>query len=121
MSLGLGFDYVTAPHIPGLPDGAKHWGGVAQYVSYQIDPRFTLNTRLEWYKDAADGFSTGAPVSANYYEATVGVAIKPFAENPILSHLLLRPEIRYDHADQQVFAGGHENQFTFSMDALFTF
>ena len=104
-----------------MAGGSKQWGGVAQYISYQFDPHVTLNTRLGWYKDVADGFSTGSPISANYYEATVGVAIKPFPENNILSHLLFRPEDRYDLADQSVFAGGSKNQLTFSVDALFTF
>lgn len=121
LSLGLGFDYVDAPHIPGVSGNAQQWGGVAQYVSYAVDPHFTLNTRLEWYKDAANGFSLGAPVSADYYAATVGVAVKPFPNNNILSHLLFRPEIRYDYADQPVFASGEHHQLTFSMDALFTF
>ena len=100
---------------------AKQWGGVAGYVSYAFDPRFTLNTRLEWYKDAANGFSTGAPVSANYYEATVGVAIKPFPNDKFLSKLLFRPEVRYDHSDQPVFDRGDKDQLTFSVGALFTF
>jgi hypothetical protein len=121
LSLGLGFDYVVTPNIPGLPEGTKQWGGVAQYVSYAIDPRFTLNTRLEWYKDAANGFSTGAPVSADYYAATVGVAIKPFPNHNVFSHLLIRPEVRYDYSDQPVYGTGDHNQFTFSVDALFTF
>jgi hypothetical protein len=121
LSLGLGIDYVDAPQIPGLTSGAKQWGGVAGYVSYAFDPHFTLNTRLEWYRDAANGFSTGAPVSANYYEATVGVAIKPFLTDKILSKLLFRPEVRYDHADHSLFNSGDRNQWTFSVDALFTF
>ena len=121
LRLGLGFDYVSAPHIPGLSNGAKHWGGVTGYVSYAIDPRFTLNTRLEWYGDAADGFSSGAPVSANYNEATVGMAIKPFPSDHVLSRLLFRPEVRYDHSNRPVFDGGLQDQLTFSVDALFTF
>jgi hypothetical protein len=121
LGLGLGFDCVVAPHIPGLPDGAKQWGGVAGYVSYAIDPHFTLNTRLEWYKDAANGFSTGAPVGANTYEATVGVAIKPFPKDGIPSHLLFRPEVRYDHSNRPVFDGGRQDQLTFSVGALFAF
>ena len=121
LSLGLGSDYVETTKIPGLSDGAKQWGGVAGYGSYALDPHFTLNTRLEWYKDAADGFSTGAPVGANYYEATVGVAIKPFPKDNILSHLLFRPELRYDHSDRSVFGSGDRDQLTFSMDTLFTF
>ena len=121
LSLGLGFDYVEAPHITSLTGNDKQWGGVAGYLSYAFDPRFTLNTRLEWYEDAANGFSTGAPVRANYYETTVGVAIKPFPNDNILSHLLFRPEIRYDNSDHSVFGGGNENQLTCSLDALLTF
>jgi hypothetical protein len=121
LSLGLGVDFVDAPHIPGLTGGAKQWGGVAGYVSYAFDTHFTLNTRLEWYRDAAHGFSTGAPVSANYYEATVGAAIKPFLTDKILSKLLFRPEVRYDHADHSLFNSGDRNQWTCSVDALFTF
>ncbi len=121
LSLGLGIDYVHAPQIPGLTSGAKQWGGVAGYVSYAFDPHFTLNTRLEWYRDAANGFSTGAPVSASYYEATAGVAIKPFPNDKFLSKWLFRPEVRYDHADHSLFNSGDKNQWTFSVDALFTF
>jgi hypothetical protein len=51
----------------------------------------------------------------------VGVAIKPFPNDKILSKWLLRPEIRYDHADHSVFNGGDRNQWTVSADALFTF
>jgi hypothetical protein len=121
LSLGMGFDYVETPHIPGLTGGAKQWGGMAGYGSYAFDPHFTLNTRLEWYKDAANGFSTGAPVSADYYAATVGVAIKPFPKDKILSNLLFRPEVRYDYADRAVFNSGDHNQLTVSVDAILTF
>ena len=121
LSLGLGIDYVYASKIPGLTGGGKQWGGVAGYASYAIDPRFTLNTRLEWYIDAADGFSNGAPVSANYFAITAGVAIKPFPNHKVLSKWLFRPEIRYDHSDQPVFNNGDRNNWTCSVDALFTF
>ncbi len=121
LSLGLGTDYVVAPAIPGLTTKPKGWGGVAGYASYAIDPRFALNTRLEWYKDAADGFSTATPVAANFYELTAGVAIKPFPKDALLSHFLLRPEIRYDHSDRSLFSTGERDQLTFSMDGLFTF
>ncbi len=121
LSLGLGIDYVYASQIPGLTGGGKQWGGVAGYVSYAIDPRFTLNTRLEWYNDSANGFSNGAPVSANYYEITAGVAIKPFPNHKVLSKWLFRPEIRYDHADHPIFNNGDRNNWTCSMNALFTF
>jgi len=61
LSLGLGFDYVEAPHIPGLSAGAKQWGGAAGYVSYAFDPRFTLNTRLECYATPPMASPAGRP------------------------------------------------------------
>ncbi len=120
LSLGAGIDYVDAPHIPGFGSGDQ-WGGVAGYASYVIDPHFTWNNRLEWYEDAAQGFSNGAPGSANYYEITTGLAVKPCPKDKILSNLLLRPEIRYDYCDSPFFDDGQHNQFTFSVDALFQF
>ena len=122
LSLGLGSDYVVTPKIPVLGNGTKEWGGVAGYISYALDPHFTLNTRLEWYRDAANGFSTGAPLSANYYEVTGGVAIKPFPKDKVFSNLLFRPEFRYDRSDHSVFNNSDRNhELTFSMDTLFTF
>ena len=121
LSLGIGFDYVETPKIPGSTSGAKQWGGVAGYVSYALDPHLTLNTRMEWYDDAANGFSTGSSVGANYYEATAGVAIKPFPKDKYLSGLLFRPEIRYNHSDRSVFNSNGRDELTFSVDALFTF
>jgi hypothetical protein len=121
LSLGLGFDYVYVPQIPGVAGSDKQWGAVDAYVSYAIDSRFTLNARLEWYNDSANGFPTGAPSSANYYAITAGVAIKPFPNDKVFSHLLFRPEIRYDYCDHPNFAMGDHGQLTFSMDALFTF
>ena len=50
----------------------------------------------------------------------LGVAYVHAPHTPSLSHLLVRPEIRYDHAAQQVFAGGRNNQLTSSADALLT-
>ena len=121
LDLGIGIDYVETPNIPGLPEGTKQWGGVAGYASYTLDPHFTLNTRLEWYDDAANGFSNAAPSGANYYEVTGGVAINPFPKDKNLSGLLFRPEIRYDHSDRSVFSSGQRDQLTFSMDAIVTF
>jgi hypothetical protein len=119
LSLGLGGDFVNAPRIPGL-EGVQQWGGVAGYISYVLEPHVTLNGRVEWYHDT-DGYSTGASVGANYYEATLGFAIKPAPHHPIWSNLLFRPEIRYDYADQRVFASGDKDQVTLSIDGLFTF
>ncbi len=119
--LGLCLDYVTAPQIPASSIGSPKWGGAAGYLSYTINKNVTLNSRLEAYSDAAGGFSAGAPQSANFYEATLSFAVKPLPGGYTLSHLLLRPEIRYDLSDQPLYGAGDKNQLTFSIDALFTF
>ncbi|MDD5427742.1 MAG: outer membrane beta-barrel protein [Candidatus Omnitrophica bacterium] len=121
LSLGTGIDIVNAPHIPGLERGSKQWGGIAGYASYAVAPHSTVNTRLEWFNDSSDGFATGAGTGANYYEATLGVAVKLFPKDKILSNFLFRPEVRYDWSDHAVFAGGDRSQVTLSGDVLFTF
>jgi hypothetical protein len=80
LSLDFGVDYVRTPHIPAVPGNDQRWGGVGGYVSYALDPRFTLNIRLEWYKDDLNGYSTDAQTSADCYAVTAGVAIKPFLD-----------------------------------------
>jgi len=126
LSVGLGTDVVIVPEIPGYPEGAKQWGGVAGYVSYALNQFATLNFRAEWFNDSSDGYSTGTTTGANYVETTLGVAIKPFPKDKILSQLLIRPEIRYDGATQRVFAtgdnrSGEKGQLTLSTDAIFMF
>lgn len=121
LSVGLGGDFVNAPHIPGLDKGAKQWGGVTGYGSYAFNPHVTLNSRGEWYIDAANGFSNGASTRANYYEFTLGPAIRPFAKNKYLSQILLRPEIRFDFSNQAVFGSGEKIQVSLSGDILYTF
>lgn len=121
LSIGTGIDFVNAPQIPGLKDGTKQWGAVDGYLSYAIDSRFTLNTRLEWYNDSSNGFATGTATGANYYESTVGIAIKPFPNDKTLSSLLIRPEVRYDWSNRKVFDTGDKGQLTLCGDALFTF
>lgn len=119
--LGTGVDFVNAPHIPGLDRGSKQWGGIAGYLSYALDRYSTLNTRVEWFNDSSYGFATGAPTGANYYEATMGIAVRPFPKDKLLSRLLLRPEIRYDWSDKRVYATGDKGELTLSGDILFTF
>jgi len=121
LSLGTGLDFVDTPQIPGLKKGSKQWGAVDGYVSYALDPHFTMNSRLEWYNDSSNGFATGAATGASYYEATFGVAIKPFPKDKIFSNLLLRPEIRYDWSNRRVFDNRDKGHLTLCGDVLFTF
>jgi hypothetical protein len=94
------------------------WYGVAAYAKYDLSPMFAINARGEWFndKDGARGLGT------NVYEATLGVSIKPFPDNEIGSNLVIRPEVRYDYAQEALFDGGTDHdQLTVGVDAIFTF
>ena len=126
LNIGLGVDFVNAPRLPGYSEGSKQWGGITGYASYAINQYVTLNSRAEWFNDSSDGYATGAAAGANYVEVTGGVAIKPFPKDKIFSSLLIRPEIRYDGSNNNVFntgdiRTGEKGELTLSGDALFTF
>jgi hypothetical protein len=93
--------------------------GVAQYASYTLTDTLTLNGRAEIFRDDNNFFVTGfsanndpvraeqglslassefvAPGSnATYTEMTVGLTYKPSVAP--LEGLLVRPELRWDHA-----------------------
>jgi hypothetical protein len=126
LSLGLGTDFVNTPKIPGYSDNSKQWGGVAGYISYAINRFLTFNFRSEWFVDSSDGFATGAGTRANFVENTMGLAIKPFPKDKLLSGMIIRPEIRYDGSNKRVFNTANQNigdkgELTLAGDILFTF
>jgi hypothetical protein len=118
--------------------------GAAQYASYTLTDTFTLNGRLEYWRDDHNFFvasfpsnssfvqlQQGFPVfvhtapgtNTSYGEMTLGVTWKPAIPAPVTG-LLVRPEIRWDHA----FTGNHpfnaqmnNNAFTIATDAVVTF
>ena len=119
LSVSANADYGSAPHALG-PTSAQWWG-IAGYASYILNPMFTLNGRLEWYRDD-NGFTLGGPGRLNVYEATIGTAIKPFPSDAIGQNLVIRPELRWDLADKAFFDGGTDHyQFSFGIDAYFTY
>jgi hypothetical protein len=119
--------------------------GVAQYASYTLSDTLTLNGRAEIYRDdnnffvsgfvnndgfdlAQKGLSTvlvsGAKHATTYGELTVGVTYKPSGLPPIISGLLIRPEIRWDTdlGGASAFNGGTANSsFTAASDVVLTF
>ena len=100
-------------------DGEQaQWYGVAAYAKYDVSDMFAINARGEWFndKDGARGLGT------NVYEATLGLAIKPFHNNDLGSNLVFRPEVRYDYAQEAIFDGGSQHdQFTVGADVIFAF
>ncbi|HVY17458.1 MAG TPA: porin [Rhodopila sp.] len=133
---------------PGKPVNAF---GIAQYASYALSDTLTLNGRAELFRDDNNFFvasyaNNNDPVkvqqgfvvpfgpyaaagsNATYTALTVGVTWKPNVSAP-LSGLLIRPEVRWDHA----FASGRTynvnsgtgkgtlDNVTFAADAVITF
>lgn len=117
LTLALNADYGYEDDAAIGGDQAQ-WYGAAGYASYALNERCAVNARAEWFsdKDGARGLGT------NVYEATLGLAIKPFPENDLGSNLVFRPEIRYDYAQEGVFDDGTDHdQFTIGADVIFTF
>jgi len=128
--------------------------GAAQYAAYTLTDTLTLNGRLEVWRDDSNFFVAAysgnndpvrseqglAPIS-NVYTApggggttygalTLGVTYKPAL--PFVTGLLVRPEVRWDHAfttndpfnqNYQAAPGnkGGANSFTFGSDIVVTF
>jgi len=140
-----GFGNATNPGKP------ANGFGSAQYVSYALTETVALNARAEAWRDDNNffvasfpgnsdfikfqqGFSTPnvhfAPgTNTTYGELTLGVTWKPEVPAPITG-LLVRPEIRWDHAftDNKPFNNnppfntkGTSNSFGFGVDAVLTF
>ena len=87
----------------------------AALASYDFCKEARLKLRAEWFHDA-DGLRTLEDL--NLYEFTVGLDIIPFARHDLGQNLIIRPEIRYDFADEDVF-DGEDTQLTFGIDAIF--
>lgn len=92
--------------------------GAAGYLGWAANDFLTLNTRVEWFNDT----NRAAGADTTVYALTFGATVTPFATNEIGSNLKIRPEIRWDIADDPVFDGGTDtDQWVFAIDAYFTF
>jgi hypothetical protein len=81
-------------HPTGTPS-ASWWAGIAAYMKYQIDPKWAVAGRYEYYDDHK-GFTTA--VAAHYHEFTATL------ERKIAGNLITRWEYRYDLSNRNVFA-----------------
>ena len=106
--------------VQDLPGGNRRWGGVNQYVIYDINDCWGLGMRFEWFNDR-DG-SRGLGPAGNYYNTSVGVNWRPHA------NLVFRPELRVDWFGGQAAAGNlpynsgqDDQQLSGGFDVIFTF
>jgi hypothetical protein len=104
-----------------LWDGAGAADGGSGYLysfaalgSYQMCREAVLKIRGEYFHDQ-DGVRI--PPGTSLYEVTVGLDVIPFASNEWGRNLVLRPELRFDFSDDNVF-NGDSHQYTFGIDAI---
>jgi len=123
MTIGLNGDYGYEVNSKTSVSGSDaQWYGVAGYASMALCKEASLNFRAEYFNDE-DGARVSAGVKgAQLAEGTVGLSIRPFANDSLWSNLVIRPEFRWDWSDENVFDDGNDNnQFTAAVDAYFTF
>jgi hypothetical protein len=114
--LKLGVDAVY-----GNANAIAQWYGIAGYLNYQFNKYFAGNFRAEYYHDGR-GFTTGVGgTDINFCEGTLGCAITPTPDVPLLQTLTIRPEVRIDAADHAVYDGTHFNQTTAAIDVFIKF
>jgi hypothetical protein len=99
----------------GAADGdSGYLYSLALLGSYEMCKEATVKIRGEYLHDQ-DGVRI--PAGTSLYEVTVGLDIIPFARDPWLRNLLVRPEVRFDFSDDSVFQG-ESHQYTFGIDAI---
>jgi hypothetical protein len=96
LSFMVNGDYGRGDRIVGLARPV-FWTGVAGYVKYAVNPKYTFATRYEYFNDH-DGFTTGAAQHLNGFTGTF--------EHTIASHILTRLEYRRDMSNQPTFVKG---------------
>lgn len=93
---------------------SDNWFGINQYFTYDITNQLSVGLRAEWFNDKANARVSNT--GANYLAASIGVNYSP------VSWFKLRPEIRYDWADENVFNSGVDNdQIAIAMDMIVVF
>jgi hypothetical protein len=114
------FNFTTDLLYGDAPD-LSQWFSAAFYLQYKLDPHLSFATRAEYYHDGR-GVTTGVGgTDINYFELTFGATVNPFPDSPFLDTLGIRPEVRWDTADQRVFDGTERNQVTAAIDIIYRY
>jgi len=96
-------------------NGTAKWGGIAGYTNYQINDKWRISGRLEYFDDK-DGYRTG--VQQKLKEGTVTLAYLP------TKAVELRTEVRADRSNVASFADGNDagkSQYQVAVQALYKF
>jgi hypothetical protein len=92
-----------------VPDiGTATWFGVVNYLTYQVMPRLSGTTRLEFFDDI-DGNRTG--LKGLYTALTAGLNFQPRG-------IIFRPELRYDNNGRSRPFEDEHGLFTAAFDLI---
>ncbi|HEX6465973.1 MAG TPA: outer membrane beta-barrel protein, partial [Terriglobales bacterium] len=109
------YDYARGDLMKGIRDPA-YWSGIAGYVRYALNSKYTVATRYEYYDDH-NGFTTGNAAHIQEFTGTL--------QRTIASHILTNLEFRRDFSNQPVFTKGAATpvtaQTTATAGLVFTF
>lgn len=139
MKYVLQHNYGVADNVVPQTGNDAEWYSLCQYLEYKLSPKWAAGIRFEWMRDD-DGFRVGGPASnpdfpnlrswqgvgyaGNFYECTIGLNWRPS------KNFVVRPECRWDwYSGARSFAdnslpfddGNRSSQFTFAVDAIWTF
>jgi hypothetical protein len=104
----VGANVVYGEEKANLATPAQKWGGAAGYVSVTPIDGFTLSYRFDYFDDkkqargllgVAGGVSNGASVMGHTLTGTISM---------YGGHFLIRPEVKYDSSEKEVFGSGTE-------------
>lgn len=126
----------SSPGDAGLgvgPTPRAEWYGINQYLFYDINDKFAVGARGEWFRDddgvrvavfrSGSANNPGALGPANYYALSLGANYRP------TSCFTIRPELRWDWQDADANAGTtrafsdftERDQFLMAVDFILTF
>lgn len=115
------------------PTPRAEWYGINQYLFYDINDKFAVGVRGEWFRDddgqrvtvlrTGSARNPGALGPANYYALSLGANYRP------ISSFTIRPELRWDWQDADANAGTtrafseytQRDQFLMAIDFILTF
>ena len=125
----LGYGEAMQTHdTTGILSEAR-WYGITNYLLYDFGERISAGTRVEWFRDQDNARVLGIAVDeevngGNYVGITGGVHLRPN------DRWTVRSELRWDWSDvtsdiygvEGMFNGqSKRDQFTLTVDAIFTF
>ena len=119
---GLGVDDEANRSLGDTPDGGDdaEWWGIAGYAGFKCNKYVAINGRIEYFRDDDGTRVVGIP--ATFLEATVGVTFWPFPDEWWGKTLTIRPEVRGDWSNEDVFNDGEDDaMYTFGIDLVYGF